>query len=164
MDFLVEVVLEIIGSVIDYKANKTNKKQALSKTDGKTSKEILFPEQRDNKKEKMLEKLEFQTLLLTYMMNEDDGKISFSERKIITNHLNQFKSSIDKSDIKRIRDLLKREISLDTIVRFAKLNNLPEEEINEGIRLLKIIDQEDYHYSEIINKITSRFVIEIEFM
>ncbi len=162
MDIIVDVVLEIIASVVDYKASKKNKKQTLTKTE--TSNDILITKPKDINDEKMLEKLEFQTLLLTYMMNEDDGKISSSERKIIINHLNQFRSLILKNDIKRIRTLLKQEISLDTIVKFARMKKLTEEDINEGIRLLKLIDQEEYHYSEIINRITSRFVIEIEFM
>ena len=142
MDIIVDVVLEIIASVVDYKASKKNKKQTLTKTE--TSNDILITKPKDINDEKMLEKLEFQTLLLTYMMNEDDGKISSSERKIIINHLNQFRSLI--------------------LVKFARMKKLTEEDINEGIRLLKLIDQEEYHYSEIINRITSRFVIEIEFM
>lgn len=161
MDFLVEIVLEVIGAVIEHKSNK---KEKTLEVKGKTSKDVIFNNQENNNEKNMLEKLEFQILLLVYMMNEDDGKISLSERKIIINHLDQFKAFIEKSDIKKIRNLLRQEVNLDSIVKFAKLRKLSEEEIYEGIRLLKIIDQEEYHYSEIINKITSRFVIEIEYM
>ena len=133
------------------------------KVDERASKKEWKNDQFLSKRDPKLRLLEFQTLLLTYMMNEDDGKISFHEKRIITANFVQYKHYITKDDLKRIKGLLDNEITLEGLVSYAEYTVLTDEEINRGIGLLEVINEDENRYTDIIRVINQRFINESTF-
>ena len=161
---ITEVIFDILSILLSDKTNYTFGRGNSPKVDKKATKELFMSEAEHGKRDTSINKLEFQTLLLVYMMNEDDGKISMAEKSIILKNFDHYKYYLTRDDLKRIKKLLKQDYSLEAIVKLSKLKGLTVRDINEGIGLLQIINQSEKRYSGIIEKIRKRFVIEVEYL
>ena len=92
-------------------------------------------------------------LLLGYMFEEDDGKISRKERKAIQNHYRKSSNSLDKEDIEYIKDLKDHDNSLINIRAFISQQDVTDTEITNSIRTIKEISKNNKKYDTIINRI-----------
>jgi|GEM_PF-3460399 len=99
--------------------------------------------------------IKLEILLLNYMFNEDDGKISRKESKMIKDHFKKFKGVLKADDIKEISSFRNLDNSLMNIRAFISQNPVSEGCISKGINLLKHIDHKENRYHSVINRIES---------
>lgn len=97
-------------------------------------------------------------LLLTYMFNEDDGKINIIEKSAIKKHYNNTKHTLTRHDIDFIKDMRNMDNSLINIRAYISQNDVTETEISNAISTLKEISFDSKKYKDIIKRIESSIV------
>lgn len=151
-------IVEILIGILSYNESKSGyntggSPRKLYKVDRRASKKEFKKDHIALKRSAKLPMLELQTILLTYMMNEDDGTINSNEKSIILDNFKQYRNTVTKEDIKRVKRLLNEPISLKGIVSYVSLSALTKETVDRSIGLLEIINQETNNYTEIIESI-----------
>lgn len=158
---IISGLAEVLLSIITYGDNKSNYNTGghpgrYPKVDKRASRKEFKKDQIAAKRSIKLPILELQTILLTYMMNEDDGKINSKEKQIIKDNFKQYKHAVTKDDIKRVRNLLDEPVSLEGIIKYISLRSLNQKTVDRSIGLLDIINQENNIYTDIIETIKRR--------
>ena len=162
--FLVELLVDILEALFEDKKEDNNISRVMPLSfDSNASREAYLTKDQLLDHQGKIDNLEFQTLLLSYMMNEDDGRISLRERSTIIDNFDSYRNILEKDDIKRIKKLINRKVTLEFVVNHCRKENLNEKEINKGIHLLEIIDEDSNRYHHIISGIKRRFVNEVEY-
>ena len=99
--------------------------------------------------------VKLEILLLGYMFQEDDGKISGKEKRAIKKHYKTYQSKLTTEDVKDIKDMSGMDNSLMNIRGFLSQQNVSDSTITNSIRTLKEINREGDRYDSIINRIES---------
>lgn len=97
----------------------------------------------------LLEKKSFQVtlemMILNYIFNKDDGKLSRNEIKTIRKHYSLYKNRITKDAKEDIQDISKRVIELTDIIKHIVDHNLKRELVKQSFeQISKIGDSENY--------------------
>lgn len=90
-------------------------------------------------------------LLLDYTFNEDDGKLSFSEKRAISKHFKTYKNKLTHEDIEKIGHI--QQTTLGTISSFIQSNQVNEETVNKALHTLQKICNYNERYNSIIKNI-----------
>ncbi|MDC0559005.1 hypothetical protein OAO42_01190 [Candidatus Izimaplasma bacterium] len=106
----------------------------------------------------------FTIACLTHMMFEDDGKLSFGEKKEIKRIFFEKKYIMTKEDIEEVKSYIKSTPSINQLVLIRQKYDISIDEYNRTIGLLSILSQSNPMYKPIINRIEKRFIREKEFM
>lgn len=152
--WLVELLSFLFGLDSGYQVSS---KSANFRVDKRATKAYYNNDINTYDKQSILGKLELELLLIRFMLNEDDGKVSFNEKDIISKHLERYQLFISKDDLKRLKNLVKEDYSLATIKRHAELNDIDDYELNNIFDLLEIINQDTKKYTYIITRIRRYF-------
>ncbi|AIO18700.1 hypothetical protein KQ51_00820 [Candidatus Izimaplasma bacterium HR1] len=97
--------------------------------------------------------VKLEVLLLSYMFEEDDGRISRKEKKAIQKHYKTYASSLDKDDFEYIKDIKESDNSLINIRAYISQQNVTDSEITGSIRTLKECSKSGKQYYPIIERI-----------
>lgn len=97
--------------------------------------------------------VKLEILLLNYMFNEDDGKITRKESKAIKKHFAKYKTYFSIDDINEIKDFDNNDKSLMNIRAYISQNNITEHTIRKGISTLREFNDNSNTYGTIISRI-----------
>ena len=97
--------------------------------------------------------VKLEVLLLNYIFNEDDGMISFKEKRAIKKHYSSYKNRILKSDISYLKDISGIGNDFNDITKFIVNNKLSKSELLSAISTLKVICKNSSRYSSSISYI-----------
>ena len=97
--------------------------------------------------------VKLEILLLGYMFQEDDGRISGKEKRAIKKHYKTYQNKLTTEDIKDIKDMSGMDNSLMNIRAFLSQQKVSDTTITNSIRTLKEINREGDRYNSIIERI-----------
>ena len=101
--------------------------------------------------------IKLELLLLGYMFEKDDGKISFFENRAIKKHFSSKKKVIFTKDKRELGELKVVGSNLIQLNDFRIENNYTELQVSEAIDFLKKITNNKKRYRNIINSIDTCF-------
>jgi len=99
--------------------------------------------------------IKLEILLLNYMFQEDDGKISGKERRAIKNHYKDFIHKLSEEDVDYIKEIKHMDNSLLNIRSYISQQEVSDTDITNSIRTLKECNSDPKRYDSIINRIES---------
>ena len=91
-------------------------------------------------------------LLLNYLFNEDDGKLSKAEKKVLKKHFSLYKNRISIDARKDIIEIQKSITTLKDISVFLYKNKIPRDLLEESLSTISKIGNSD-EYNSIIKDI-----------
>ncbi|QMS85752.1 hypothetical protein [Candidatus Xianfuyuplasma coldseepsis] len=112
----------------------------------------------------ILHKAELQIMTLIYMLQQDDGKITFDEARILKKHIRTHKIKLLKSDIKRFQNYANKDITIETIITFIHDQSIPVESIKDLLVLLKDVNNVTKRHSRIIEFVQGQIYMEVDFL
>jgi len=95
-------------------------------------------------------------LLLFYTFNEDDGRISFFERRKIVKHFKTYRNKISKNDSESLQTI--GQSSINDISRLIQQENINKVDINKAIYTVRKICKKTENYNNIIKDLETRLV------
>lgn len=101
-------------------------------------------------------------MLLDYTFNEDDGKISWSERRAIKKHFSTYKNKISVDDLNALQEI--QMTSISDIQGFIITEKLDMLQINKALYTLKKICKKSEQYNQIIKSIESYLTNSIDYI
>mgnify|MGYP000554334525 CR=1 FL=1 len=107
--------------------------------------------------EASLARTEFNIMLLTYMMNSDDGAIDKQERQALQQHLEPILGFASRADLKAIGARMKDDVTFADIKAFVEQHGFNDIQVKRAMRILRQINGDTYRYS------TALFQLEQEF-
>ena len=99
--------------------------------------------------------IKLEVLLLSYMFQEDDGKITRKERKAIRNHYSKSVHLLTEEDVDYIKDIRHMDNSLLNIRSYISQQEVSETDITNSIRTIKECNSSPKKYDSIIQRIES---------
>ena len=108
--------------------------------------------------------LKISLLFLTYVLYNDDYKLSFFEKRKLRRQVNQFKHVFTKQDKQEIKYILRPRSSVGSLVTYAKDNGYSYYDIDRAIKLMTIVTEKETRYASTIKHIEQKFIIEKEYM
>ena len=113
----------------------------------------------DEAKERMIHRgkmAKLEVLLLNYLFFENDGKISFSEKRAIRKHFSSYKNKITDEDMNELSTL--ECDSLSQARAFIHQQNIEIVDLHKAISTLNKISRNSKEYSQIIEDIERQII------
>lgn len=98
--------------------------------------------------------IKLEVLLLSYMFEEDDGRISVKEKRIIKNHYKDSIKTLSNEDLDFIKDIKDNDNSLINIRAYISQQEVSEPVVKSSIDTLKLCNN-NHRYDSIIRRIES---------
>jgi len=111
----------------------------------------------------MKQKLEFEVLLMSYVMIQDDERLSLEEINLFRDHVYPFNGTLTRKDFNGLRKLLKQHSSSTDIIKFVQMNHIDASIIEQGFGLLRILNQVTGRYGGVIESLERQFQHHIEY-
>lgn len=117
-----------------------------------------FPSERDMRlQEASLARTEFNILLLTYMMNSDDGAIDKKERQALEQHLEPILGFATRSDLKAIGARMKDDVTFADIKDFVVKNDFNDIQVKRAMTILRQINGDTHRYGNAVYQLEQEF-------
>ncbi len=126
----------------------------------KDTRNILEETKQRMKQRALMARLEL--MLLDYTFNEDDGKISWSERRALKKHFNTYKNKITDKDINVLQEI--QVTSISDIQGFIIKEKFDMLQINKALYTLKKICKKSEQYNQIIKSIESYITNSVDYI
>jgi hypothetical protein len=161
----VELVLKLISDTLGVGIEKNpNKIRKLYKVD----RHQPLPSPSDKEfysiARKKVSNLKFAILIMSYVMYDDDYRLSLSERYTVRKLMKDQKHFFTKKDHKDIKHILKRKPSIARLIEFAKDNGFDYYDAERTIKLVAIVTEQDPCYASSLEQIHNRFIGEKEYL
>lgn len=96
-----------------------------------------------------------ESMMLIYVYNEDDGKLSFKEKKEIKKHFSKYKNKLTQDDLERVKDLQNHDSSLTNLRAHISQNNLTENDVMKALDFIKRVSSDNSDYLQIHKRLYS---------
>ena len=107
--------------------------------------------------------LQFEILLFNHTFNEDDGKVSFSEKRALKKHFTRYRNRITPKDMEDIKKLSRIESSISEIKSYVYKAQLNNDMVRKGLNSLKKVCGKKERYSQIISYIEKSLILPMEY-
>lgn len=91
-------------------------------------------------------------MMLNYLFNEDDGKLSKQEMKIIKKHYSLYKNKLTTDARDEMHEILNKNITISDVTSFIREHYISRKTLEDSMKVLDEISETD-EYKELIKGI-----------
>lgn len=166
MNVILRLILEILWLYTytneSFRYNTTG--TGNQKVDRKATKAYYKTGLGSQKAEETKRKLEFDVIMLAYLMHEDDGELTTDEKVLIKKHIKPHEVLLERKDLKRFKRLVKETRTMEDIIKYIQLHQITKFDIERVMGLLAIMNQVVGRYGGIIQSIERQLAYHTEFL
>lgn len=107
-------------------------------------------------------KIEVEVFMIVYMLQQDDGRITRDEARVIKRHVRKHNVSLNDADMKKIKELVTQDLTIDMLVEMMEQFQVPQEDIKRMFQRLYDINRVTKRHDMIISFMRNHLVIQLD--
>jgi transcriptional regulator CtsR len=107
-------------------------------------------------------KIEVEVFMIVYMLQQDDGRITREEARVIKRHVRKHKVSLNDGEFQRIKELITEDLSIDTLVERIEQYQVSQKDIRKMFKRLYDVNKVTKRHDRIITFMRNHLAIQLD--